>query len=68
MIQLPRKLPETGKNAALNGVINQLIDFVRSLTPVPSNEMRVVHGPTGTLYEARPKGMRGKGSGEATWL
>jgi hypothetical protein len=68
MIQLPQRLPETGRNAALYRRINLLIDYVRSITPSQSNRMRVAHWGTGMQFEARPTAEASGRKGESTWL
>jgi hypothetical protein len=58
MPRLPHKLSATTPQAVL---INQIIDYLASITPKDSETVRVKHGPFGVVYEANP-GSGGSGT------
>ena len=47
MLKLPTELPESGRNAALHGWLNELRDAVRSLDPVQGHNQLVHHTAIG---------------------
>lgn len=64
-MNLPEKLPESGKYAGLFRWLNQLREAVTTLRPLPSHNVSVTHTRVGTAYVST----KGSDTTEAiTWL
>ena len=59
MPRLPHRLSANTPQAVC---INQIIDYLASLTPKGSGTVRITHGPFGAVYESNPGSPGGVGT------
>lgn len=67
----PDPLPPLRGMKALGKWLNQLLAYVRSLAPMPSHNVRVVHTAIGTSYVAVPQATAAPSAGmhfEGEWV
>lgn len=62
-MKLPQRLPVSGPFGRLYEHINQLRDYVASLTPLPSHRMKTTHTAVGVARE--PEGRSSNSSNSA---